>query len=147
LTPPAIRVDFYVLAGTDAGARLHFSCRLAEKIYGLGQRTYAHMATAAEARQFDELLWTFRDGSFIPHDRGNSPDASAKVPVVIGHGDAIEPDGDVLINLDNQIPAFFDRFSRVAEIVDASPEGRRLGRERFSFYRDNGYAPNTHDIS
>jgi DNA polymerase IIIc chi subunit len=35
----------------------------------------------------------------------------------------------------------------VAEIIDASDEGRRSGRERFAFYRDNGYEPNTHKIA
>jgi DNA polymerase-3 subunit chi len=151
LTRPAIRVDFYVLPGTEAGGRLRFTCRLSEKVYGLGQRAYAHMASAAEARQLDELLWTFRAGSFVPHELVNSRTADAGVPpVIIGAGDDFhsdQPSGDVLINLADQIPPFFDRFERIAEIIDGTAECRRLGRERFSFYRDNGYAPDTHDIA
>ena len=32
------------------------------------------------------------------------------------------------------------RFARVAEIIDADPERRRLGRERFKAYRDRKIA-------
>jgi len=141
-----IRVDFYVLAAADSEARLRFACRLTEKAYALKTRTYAHVPTAAQARQFDEMLWTFRAGSFVPHELAASSTA-AQAPVRIGHADNCEPDGELLINLADTIPTFFDRFVRVAEIVDASEAGRRHGRERFAFYRDNGYTPNTHKIA
>ncbi len=141
-----IRVDFYVLAAANPDARLRFACRLTEKAYALKNRTYAHVPTAAQARQLDEMLWTFRAGSFIPHAIAAGA-AEAEVPVRIGHANDCEPDGDLLINLADTIPNFFDRFARVAEIVDASDAGRRTGRERFAFYRDNGYTPNTHNIA
>jgi DNA polymerase-3 subunit chi len=149
LTRSPLRVDFYVLSTTETRARFHFTCRLAEKVYRLNQRIYTHMNSAAEVRQLDELLWTFRDGSFLPHatlppsdEKNGSPE-----PITIGHGEQSAIAGDVLINLTDAIPAFFDQFPRVAEIVDSTPECRRLGRERFSFYRDNGYEPATHKIS
>jgi len=142
----SLRVDFYVLASTDPGSRLQFACRLTEKAYTLNNRTYAHVGDAARARELDELLWTFRDGSFIPHEIASAASSDAP-PVVIGHQTETGADGDLLINLAESIPTFFDRFDRVAEIIEASEEGRRRGRERFAFYRDNGYAPNTHKIA
>jgi len=51
-----------------------------------------------------------------------------------------------VINLADAIPPFFDQFARIAEVIDASAECRQHGRERFSFYRDNGYEPNTHKL-
>jgi DNA polymerase-3 subunit chi len=145
LTRPQTRVDFYVLATRDAGARLRFTCRLAEKAYIQRHRTHAHAATAAQVRELDELLWTFRQGSFLPH-QVSAPDAEELAPITIGHIDPAGDNTDFLINLANEIPTFFDRFNRVAEIIDSTEECRRLGRERFSFYRDNGYQPNTHKI-
>jgi DNA polymerase-3 subunit chi len=142
----SLRVDFYVLPSADPGTRLQFACRLTEKAYTLNNRTYAHVGDAARARELDELLWTFRDGSFIPHEIASDSSNDAP-PVVIGHKIDTGADGDLLINLADSIPTFFDRFERVAEIVDASDEGRRSGRERFAFYRDNGYEPNTHKIA
>jgi len=148
LTSSPLRVDFYVLSATEAGARLRFTCRLTEKAYGLNQRIYAYTNSAAEARQLDELLWTFRAGSFLPHILLSAADEKnhAPTPITIGHGEQFEVSGDILINLADAIPSCFDRFARVAEIVDGTSECRRLGRERFSFYRDNGYEPNTHKM-
>lgn len=142
----SLRVDFYVLPSADPGTRLQFACRLTEKAYTLNNRTYAHVGDAARARELDELLWTFRDGSFIPHEIA-SDSSNDTPPVMIGHKIDTGADGDLLINLADSIPTFFDRFDRVAEIIDASDEGRRSGRERFAFYRDNGYEPNTHKIA
>jgi DNA polymerase-3 subunit chi len=139
------RVDFYVLPDADSGARLHFACRLTEKAYKLDNRTHAHVTEAAVARQLDEMMWTFRPGSFIPHEiAGQAPQPNA--PVTIGHDCETPLSGDLLINLADAIPPFFDQFTRVAEIIDSSNEGRQRGRERFSFYRDNGYEPETHTL-
>lgn len=144
----APRVDFYVLPDADAGARLQFACRLTEKAYKLDNKTYAHVTGAAQARQLDELLWTFRQGSFIPHEiAGQAEDSGTQLaPVTIGHQSEAVRCGDLLINLAETIPPFFDQFTRVVEIIDSSVECRQHGRERFSFYRDNGYEPTTHKL-
>ena len=67
MTDSRIRIDFYVLPATDVGARLYFTCRLTEKVYGMQHRIHAHMGSSGQARELDELLWTFRQGSFLPH--------------------------------------------------------------------------------
>jgi len=146
LSDSPVRVDFYVLPATEAGARLHFSCRLTEKAYGLQNRIHAHAASSGQARELDELLWTFRQGSFLPHALA-AQGSDEPVPITIGFDDKTDVGGDLLINLADATPPFFDRFSRVAEIIDGTEESRRLGRERFAFYRDNGFEPNTHNIS
>jgi len=142
----SLRVDFYVLPAASRGARLQFACRLTEKAYKLNNRTYAHVDSAAHARELDELLWTFRAGSFIPHEI-ETGSLAIRPPVVIGHTAATDTEAELLINLADTIPSFFDRFDRIAEIIDASADGKRSGRERFAFYRDNGYTPNTHKIA
>jgi len=67
-------------------------------------------------------------------------------PITIGHSEQSDTSGDFLINLADEIPPFFDKFERVAEIVDSTSVGRSAGRERFGFYKDNGFEPNTHKI-
>jgi DNA polymerase IIIc chi subunit len=52
----------------------------------------------------------------------------------------------VLVNLSRQLPAEPERFARIAEILDADPERRRLGRERFKAYRDLQLALFSHQI-
>ena len=54
---------------------------------------------------------------------------------------------DVLINLGAAVPADFERFARVAEFLDARPEVRAAGRERFKAYRGRSIEPQTHNVS
>ena len=53
---------------------------------------------------------------------------------------------DVLINLAGSVPSFFGRFERVAEIVDQSDAQKQVARERYRFYRDRGYALQSHNV-
>ncbi len=52
----------------------------------------------------------------------------------------------MLINLADEVPDFFSRFERVAELIDRDPAVRTAGRNRFRLYRDRGYTLNTHNI-
>src|SRR5579863_3164613 len=61
------RVDFYVLKSAAAKQRWTFACRLIEKAYLRDLRVVIVNETLADAKQLDELLWTFNERSFIPH--------------------------------------------------------------------------------
>ena len=68
-------------------------------------------------------------------------------PVVLSH--ALEPtdrEWDVLINMADDVPEFFSRYHRVAEVVDKETGRRDAGRERFRFYRERGYELHTHNV-
>ena len=149
------RVDFYVLPDADPAQRSVLACKLAEKAYSQGLKVYIHTASADDSRKLDELLWTFRAGSFVPHaivEPGAEPagaagsDPGSTPPILLGHDR--EPAGhtDVLINLGTEIPRFFGRFERVAELVDQRPELLAQSRERFRFYRERGYELKTHQL-
>ncbi len=53
---------------------------------------------------------------------------------------------DLLVNLSARMPEQLERFARVAEVIDADPERRRLGRERFKAYRDLKLPLETHQL-
>ena len=53
----------------------------------------------------------------------------------------------MLINLRAEQPPFFSRFQRLVEIVSLDEEDRSHARARFKFYRDRGYAIQSHDLS
>lgn len=136
------QIDFYIL---HEGSRERIACRLIEKIYSQGKRIYVHTESEQQATQLDELLWTFRDGSFIPHER-YQPGNATESPIQIGTHQAPETDSEVLINLTADVPLFFSHFLRVAELVAPNDTDRAQGRARFRFYRDRGYSLNTHDL-
>ena len=135
-------IDFYILDNDKPQGRELMACRLAEKIYKLGRKIHIHTESASDSKTLDELLWTFRDGSFVPHNiAGQAADAA----VIIGHGDEPQQHSDVLINLASDVPLFFSRFERVTEII--GQQDKAAGRERFRFYRDRGYPLKSHPIS
>lgn len=142
------RVDFYVLGERAAQARELFACRLTEKAWRLKHRVYLHAASGEAAREVDQLLWTFRDGSFVPHALEDEAGEAAadRAPVRIGAGGEPRFEAELLINLGHEVPLFFSRFDRVAEIVAGTDEEKAAARERFRFYRDRGYALETHQI-
>lgn len=141
----ATRVDFYILAASEPASRLQFACRLTEKAYGLNNRVYAHAASQAEARQLDEMLWTFKQGSFIPH-QSLAEDPDERTPVRIGSPERWENEGELMINLSEAAPEFATNFERVVEIVDGQEASRQAGRKRFKQYRAMGLEPVTHQI-
>lgn len=140
------RVDFYVLQRADERARYTLACKLAEKAYRLDNTVYIHTKNRGDAAQLGELLWTFRDGSFVPHSVSGSEDGTESSPVVIGsETDGVEP-RDLLINLCDEIPEFADSFPRVAELVTSDETCRRLSRQRFVEYRNQGHSIQTHKL-
>ncbi len=139
------QIDFYILSEQSPHDRDRFSCRLAEKVYKLGKRLYIHTASQTEACRVDDLLWTFRDGSFVPHEIHRQGQAGGS-PVVIGHHEEPDAEADVLINLAPEVPLFFSRFERVAEIIPPQGEDKRSGRARYRFYRERGYELKTHNL-
>ena len=140
------RVDFYLVEGAAEHGTDVAVCRLAHKAFLLGHRIYILTEADEDARRLDRLMWTFSAGSFIPHAL-DSEHAETDIPVLIGHNEPPATHEDVLIQLAPKVPEYFSRFQRVAEIVDASEDGKALARERFRFYRDRGYALQTHQLS
>jgi len=140
------RVDFYILQASGEFARQQFACRLAEKAYKLDNRVHIHVSGPDSASRMDDLLWTFRDGSFVPHCLRDARDGTEDSPVVIGS----QADGiaarDLLINLDDEIPSFAGSFPRVAEVVTSDENCRLLSRKRYATYRDQGHTINTHKL-
>jgi len=143
------RIDFYVLSHGSEQQRAAFACRLTEKALHLGHGIYLHTASPAATARLDEMLWTFRDGSFLPHlpaAEVAETDPNGCTPVLLGHGEAPDDHADLLINLADEVPLFFSRFDRVAEIVSGENADRDLARDRYRFYRDRGYSLKTHKI-
>lgn len=137
------RIDFYVLSSPSPEARLQFACRLARKAWEQNRRVYLHCADEAAVTAMDELLWSFRPDSFLPHAQHNDqPDEV----IVCGCGDNPDPHNDFLINLSNDTPDFFSRFNRLAEILVEHDAILAPARERFRFYRKRGYPLETHQI-
>ena len=142
------QVDFYVRPEASPDALEAFACRLVETVWQRGHRVLLLAASEAAARRLDDLLWTFRDESFVPHRRvgAGEPAATEPVgePVVVSTPGEWSGDLDVLVNLTPSVPEEADRAVRIAEVVPAAGPGRDAGRERYREYRSRGYELRTH---
>ena len=140
------RVDFYVLRDSGEAARQRFACRLAEKAWSLDNSVHIRVADQQTANVIDDLLWTFRDGSFVPHEKISAADQKTAAPITIGLDESVSRQCDLLINLSATIPGNAEAFPRVAEIVTSDVPSRQLSRERFVEYRNDGHTLETHKL-
>lgn len=142
------QVDFYILPDSDPAQRSLFACRLVEKIYRLRHPIAVLSGDRAQAEQLDELLWRHQAASFIPHALHGAGDTSPAAVQLWWNG--VEPvpatDGGVLINLTDAVPAFFERFARVAEIVVQTEEILAATRAAWRQYQQRGCALERHDL-
>jgi len=144
----AERVDFYILGSAAREQRWSFACRLAAKAYQSELSVVILSESDADARIGDEMLWTFSDQAFVPHQIGrDAASMDPKTPVHLVYALEHVVGADVLVNVSDRLPGPLERFARVAEIVDADPERRQRGRERFKAYRDRKLALQTHQLS
>lgn len=154
------QVDFYILNEANPANTLDFACKMTEKIYRKGLRVYIHTNSEQEAQKIDTRLWSFRQGSFVPHGICR-PDEISEDPIIIGFDaesadnahdgplkNEITTNRPILINLADKIPGFFNQFDRITEIVDKKQAtSKNSARDRYRFYKDHGCPLNSHELS
>ncbi|MDK2777560.1 MAG: DNA polymerase III subunit chi [Pseudomonadota bacterium] len=140
------QVDFYILAAQTHDERALFACRLAEKAFSRGNRVLIQTDSEQAARQLDELLWTFREESFIPHALLSGDDAADDCPVNIGWQQDPGHHHDVILNLSAEMPSFFGRFQRFINIVIQQDDVLDYTRNHYRFLKDRGYPINNIDM-
>lgn len=138
-------VRFYILPDAHRSARERFACRLVARGFKAGLKTYLNMADENACREIDELLWTFSDQSFIPHEICTGS-GRPECAVGIGHGCEPAADYSILINMADDVPHFFSRFEKAFEIIDDREETKVAGRSRYAFYKDRGYPLENHPM-
>jgi DNA polymerase-3 subunit chi len=140
------KIDFYILQDSAPDARLRFACRLAEKAADQGLKVFV-CTPSDEMGRLDDLLWTYSDRSFLPHEIATATSPShPRIAVLIG-SDAPPPShAGLLINLSGAIPPAYETVERVAEVVGNDTELKALARERFKLYRDKGLSLDSHYV-
>ncbi len=145
-------VSFYILSSESTQQRYAFACKLIEKAYRSGHICYVLTDTQEQSRFLDDLLWTFRAGSFIPHqlyDGATPPTQVAKGKAkvtLIGTLKAPEHWQDTIINLSSHCPEDYDHAGRIFEILDDSEATKGPGRNRYRQYQESGLNITTHKM-
>ncbi len=129
-----------------------------ELLWTFGEHSFVPHAICADENSPDPVtpvqltVLPAPTASAAPADTATPPDttapAASATPAAFttpstSHTPAL-PFADLLVNLSARLPEHWERYPRVAEIVDADEQRRRLGRERFKAYRDLKVALETH---
>lgn len=142
---PAPRVDFYLISDSAPDAHLLVCCRLLEKAYLQQHKVYVEASSQQEAETLDELLWTFKEECFIPHNlQGEGP--KRPPPIQIGW---LEPGlewCDILLSLKTGVAPYYKRFRRVIEIVPNEETIKTAKREDFRWYKQQQWLLQTHTL-
>jgi DNA polymerase-3 subunit chi len=145
-------IDFYTLPEGARTLRLKAACQLVEKAFLGGERVLVWLQDESQQATFDDLLWTFGDRAFVPHEPLAADPTTSEAPVQLFAGATLPaaalPGGfSTLVTLRDEANAAALQFDRVIEVLDADPVVRTTGRARFRFYRERGVTPNHHELN
>ncbi|MBI5446383.1 MAG: DNA polymerase III subunit chi [Deltaproteobacteria bacterium] len=134
--PPMAGIDFYEVKGPRWELAV---CERVEALYEAGERVYVRAPSEALARALDDLLWTFREDSFVPHrlwgGEGDLPD-----PVAVGWRRGNPNGATCLVLAGAGEPEELSGFAQAFDFVPVSdPELTAGARERYRAFRAAGH--------
>jgi DNA polymerase III subunit chi len=135
------QVDFHILQDASIEARWLYACRFVEKVASLGRDILIAVDTEIEAHMLDELLWSFKPESFIPHQ---ILEEKKRTNVEITYSPKHNHHQQVLVNISSKVPDYFSCFERLTEIVIQEPKILEITREHYKFYKQRGYPISQH---
>jgi DNA polymerase-3 subunit chi len=144
-------IDFHILGEDSDKARLKAVCTLIEQAFLGGERVLVWLEDEAALTAFDNLLWTFGDQAFVPHEPLAADPRASEAPVQLSSANplpacALDGGFSTLVNLRATADVVALKFPRVVEVIDAEATRRATGRDRFRFYRENGANPKHHEL-
>ncbi len=125
----------------SAADRIPQVCARTARYYEQGLTVSIWTDTSEDGAEIDDVLWTFRQQSFIPHVRGDRATAPVIEPVVVLWGDPCEFESDALVLAGGGEPAHWHLgFARVCDFAPVYDEGLRLAaRRRYCALQAAGY--------
>jgi DNA polymerase III subunit chi len=140
-------VSFYLLQTTGMQDRYRYACKLIEKAYRTGCFCYVLTDSPQQSQTLDDLLWTFRPTSFVPHEIYHGMIPEFANTVLIGHYPAPAQWQKVILNLAAHPPTDLSHTERLLEILDNNESLKQLGRQRYRHYQQLGLSLKTHHVN
>ena len=130
-----------------AADKWSYACRLLRKAVHKG----SHVVVAGDPEALLRLshgLWAISATDFVAHCLVPC-DATvlAASPVVLCAAPQAAPHHQALLNLGVGVPAGFERFERLIEVVGTDDSDLASARTRWKHYRTRGYAITRHEIA
>ena len=132
------KVDFYVYDLSDYHSYQRFVCNIIEETYNQNKNILLLCESEESCENFDELLWTFKDTSFIPHEK------KSKKQIATEHIDSAKDNPTLtLMNLSYSFPDSSESHSRIIEMSGYDENSRQKARQNFKKYRTMNFEINS----
>ncbi len=129
-------IGFYHLVGTPLERVLP---RLLDKVLANDLRAVVLAPSAERVAVLDALLWTYDQGSFLPHGGPRDGDASEQ-PIYLTSEEENPNGATVLVLTDGIEPAYLSGFQRCLDLFDGKDTAAlEAARERWRRWRDAGH--------
>ena len=132
------KVSFHILPTESQQDKYLLACKMIEKAYRSGCFCYVMTDDDKQSQLIDDLLWTFRAGSFIPHQIYTGELPELEKVILIGSLAPPENWQHTLFNLSARCPDPELKPQRILEILDNSETTKAAGRDRYRQYQQSG---------
>lgn len=131
----------------NAPDKLDYTCRFIRKALRHDAQVTV-VAPMERLRQLSAKLWKFAGHEFLAHAvQGEDAQLFALAPVVLVEDAATSHHHDVLLNLSAEMPAGYESFSKVVEVVSSFDDmDRAQARSRWRCYQSAGHAIERFDL-
>jgi DNA polymerase III subunit chi len=131
----------------NAPDKLDYACRLLRAT----QKKSAQVLVLGQMDALKSLstkLWALTPTEFLPHCLADaSAEVIAQSPIILSAElPSSTTDSHVLLNLGAVLPAGFERFERLIELVGQDEADLQAARTRWKHYKDRGYALSRYDV-
>lgn len=113
--------------------------KLLERARADGHRILVRAASPERVAHLDSVLWTYEEGSFLPHGSAHDGNGAAQ-PIWLTDGEDNPNDASMVVLVDGVETADLGGFVRCADLFDGNdPEAVEAARGRWRRARDAGH--------
>ena len=125
---------------TNTEEQLLALCKWVDRFYEEGKKVQIVASSSAAAQHLDHLLWTFAQGSFIPHRFCPSPESASGIERVVITLEETPVKGATVLISDSPVGLdFMVHYDHVVHFVLLdNPEKRQLSRSVWQTARERG---------
>lgn len=132
-------VDFYILQGENFLQCFPAICPILEELYQQGHSLDVEMESESAAERFDQILWSFRDTSFVPHQ-------IFQKSVKVANLKNIKTEAVIKVNLYLPSSPQAVLHPRLLQIVPNTPTLLAVARDHYRYYQQQHYQMTSHKL-
>ena len=131
----------------NAADKLDYACRFLRTTQKKAAKVLV-CASPEVLKQLSSQLWAMTPTEFLPHCFADAAPAVIALSPVVLVSDLTDTrfEHDVLLYLGADLPAGFERFERLIELVGQDSDDLQAARIRWKHYKDRGYALSRYDV-